>query len=74
MGARSGQRIARLHIEGRVQEEQAESENGKIRKRNRYASEEVERLKAEMDECGVDRKGQRLGQAGKDGENQRIEV
>jgi hypothetical protein len=60
MGARSGQRIARFHIEGRVQEEQADSESGKIR--NRYASEEVERLKAEMDECGVGRKGQRLGQ------------
>jgi hypothetical protein len=29
MGARSGERNARIHSEGRVQEEQAESESGK---------------------------------------------
>jgi hypothetical protein len=68
MGARSRQR--KLHSEKRVQEEQAESENG-----NGCASEEVERLRAkrrwmnvEMSERDKDR------QATKNGKNQRIQI
>ncbi|KAH0814781.1 hypothetical protein GEV33_008010 [Tenebrio molitor] len=65
MGAKSGQRNTRVHSEGRLQEEQVESESGKEsgkRKenergcerekenycmRNGYASEDVERMRAE---------------------------
>jgi hypothetical protein len=45
------------------------------RKRNGYASEKVERLRAEERwMCGAEREGQRYGQAREKEENQKIEV